>query len=168
MLNLTSIPAILAQADIFSELSLDQLELISAISHIRHYSSGDVVFFENSASNELYVIIDGEVDIRVDSSQFDETSHAGPLTLTTMRRGQSFGEMALIDMGLRSASAVCVQDESQLVVIPRHDLMLLCEQHPRLGYVLMRSLAVDLAAKIRESGIQMREWLTWAYSRREH
>lgn len=160
--TLASIPTVLAQAEIFSELRLDQLELITSISMIREYGAGDLIFEENSASQELYVIVDGEVDIQVDPSTVGESSHTGPLTLTTLRRGQSFGEMALIDMGLRSASARGAQDETRLVVVPRDDLMQLCREYPELGYVLMRNLAIDLAAKMRESGFQMREWLSWA------
>jgi CRP-like cAMP-binding protein len=116
--TLASIPAVLAQADIFYELTPDQLELITSISVIREYGAEDLIFEENSASQELYVILDGQVDIQVDPSTVGESSRLGPLTLTTFRRGQSFGEMALIDMGLRSASARSAQDETHLVVIP--------------------------------------------------
>ncbi len=158
----TSIPAVLAQADIFSELSPEQLELIASISSVTDHNTGDLIFEENSASQELYIIFDGEVDIQIDPSLFGESNRFGPLTLTTLRRGQSFGEMALIDQGLRSASARCAQDETRLVVIPREALMDLCRNYPELGYFLMRNLAVDLASKIRDSGFQMREWLTWA------
>jgi CRP-like cAMP-binding protein len=162
MFETPTVPEVLRQADIFAQLTSQQLALIAAISTIREYNAGDTVFEENSACNELYIIADGEIDIRVDPSLAGEAPHAGPMTISTLRRGQSFGEMALVDMGLRSATASCAQHETHLVVIPRHELMELCESHPELGFVLMRNLAVDLAGKIRASGFQVREWLTWS------
>ena len=39
--------------------------------------------------------------------------------------------------------------------------MNLCETYPRLGYLLMRNLAADLAMKIRNTDLNMREQLTW-------
>ncbi len=165
MIDTTSIPDILRQADIFSDLDTVYLELIAAISSSREYNAGDVIFEENSVGHELFVIADGEVDIQVDPSLIGEAAYTGPMTISTLRRGQSFGEMALVDRGLRSASARCAQHETHLVAIPRQALMDLCEAHPELGFILMRNLAVDLAAKIRASGFQVREWLTWAGGR---
>jgi CRP-like cAMP-binding protein len=51
------------------------------------------------------------------------------------------------------------------VVIPRDKLMRLCDSYPQLGYRLMRNLAADLAMKIRNTDLQVREYLTWAHER---
>jgi CRP/FNR family transcriptional regulator, cyclic AMP receptor protein len=85
----------------------------------------------------------------------------GPQTIATLRRGQSFGEMSLVDEGLRSAGTRCSQQDTHLLVIPRDKLMLLCDTYPQLGYRLMRNLAADLAMKIRHTDLQVREQLTW-------
>jgi len=47
------------------------------------------------------------------------------------------------------------------VLIPREKLMLLCDTYPQLGYRLMRNLAADLAMKIRNTDLHVREYLTW-------
>jgi hypothetical protein len=39
--------------------------------------------------------------------------------------------------------------------------MLLCDTYPQLGYRLMRNLAADLAMKIRNTDLLIRERLTW-------
>jgi CRP/FNR family transcriptional regulator, cyclic AMP receptor protein len=159
-----SIPDVLRQAYIFADLDFTALELISSISNVREFTAGEIIFEENSAGQQLYVIIDGEVDIQVNPESIGESPGSRMSTLTTMRRGESFGEMALIDRGLRSATACCAQNETSVIIIPRQQLIQLCEQHPRVGYLLMRNLAADLAMKIRESGFQLREWLDWAHS----
>lgn len=157
-----SVVPILSQADIFEELSNTQLELIGSICNERHYQADDVIFEENTPGDEMYIIASGEVQIQVDPSLIGSNESTGSTTIATLRRGQSFGEVALVDEGLRSASARCSQQDTHLVVVPRDKLMLLCDTYPQLGYRLMRNLAADLAMKIRHTDLQVREQLTWS------
>jgi CRP-like cAMP-binding protein len=158
-----SVASILRHADIFDDLTDPQLELISSISDERHYQAGDVIFEENTVGNELYIIAGGEVDIQVDPAVIGDDTQKGSFTIATFRRGQVFGEVSLVDEGLRSASARCTQQDTHVVVIPRERLMLLCDQYPTLGYRLMRNLAADLAMKIHHTDLQVREQLTWTH-----
>src|SRR5690606_20390410 len=162
-----SVAPLLSHADIFDELTSTQLELVSSICDERHYQAGDVIFEENTVGNEMYVIASGEVAIQVDPALIGTDNTQGAFTIATFRRGQVFGEVALVDEGLRSASAHCSQNDTHLVVIPRERLMLLCDQYPTLGYKLMRNLAADLAMKIRHTDLQVREQLTWSQNKDE-
>lgn len=155
------VTTILKQTDIFYELTNTQLELVASICEEKVYQTGDMVFAENSAGDELYVIAEGEVDIQVDSKVIGFDGD-GPQTIATLRRGQSFGEVALVDEGVRSAAARVSRHNTRLLVIPRMKLMLLCDTYPQLGYRLMRNLAADLAMKIRNTDMQVREHLLWA------
>jgi CRP-like cAMP-binding protein len=78
-----------------------------------------------------------------------------------MRRGQSFGEVALVDEGLRSATAEARMKDTRLLIIPRDKLLSLCETYPQLGYRLMYNLAADLAMKIRNADLRVREKLLY-------
>jgi CRP-like cAMP-binding protein len=150
----------LKQTDIFYEMSPTQLELVASICSDRMYQSGEVIFEENTTGNELYIIAKGEVEIQVDPVLVNPGDQGGAQTIATLRRGQSFGEVALVDEGVRSARARCSQNDTHLIVIPRDKLMLLCDTYPQLGYRLMRNLAADLAMKIRNTDLQVREYLT--------
>lgn len=163
-----SLMSIFKQTDIFYDLTPAQLELIQAVCQERRCNVGDVIFEENTASDELYVIIQGEVDIQVDPSLVGDASvkTAAPATIATLRRGQSFGEIALVDQGLRSATARCAANNTALLIIPRDQLISLCDTHPQLGYRLMRNLAADLALKIRSTDLRIREELL--YGGRRH
>ncbi len=158
---------VLKQADIFIELTPTQLELIGSLCEERRLNTGDVVFEENSPSDELYIIGQGEIEIQVDPSLVsgDSTRTPGAVTIATLRRGQSFGEIALVDQGLRSATARCAQHGTQLLIIPRDKLMVLCDTYPQLGYRLMRNLAADLALKIRNTDMRIREELLYGARR---
>jgi CRP/FNR family cyclic AMP-dependent transcriptional regulator len=148
---------ILKQADIFYGMTATQLELIGNCCQERSFSTGEVIIPEGAASDELYVIVEGEVDILVNpalvSAQREERELAA---IATLGRGQSFGEIALVDQGMRSASAKAKQD-TRLLVLPREELIQLCEAYPQLGYRLMYNLAADLAFKMRNSGLRIRD-----------
>ncbi len=157
-----SVIAVLKQAEIFDELTTTQLELIASIAQEKQYNAGELVFFENTASDSLYVIANGAIDIQVDPSIITDRPAGEAHTIATLRHGQSFGEIALVDQGFRSASARCVEDDTRLVMIPREKLMLLCDTYPQLGYRLMRNLAADLAMKIRNTDLKVRDQILWA------
>jgi CRP/FNR family cyclic AMP-dependent transcriptional regulator len=152
---------ILREVDIFQDLGESQLERVARICEERVFHMGAVIFEENTASDELYIIADGMVDIRVDPSILGTSSQAGPTTITTLRRGQIFGEVALVDQGLRSASARCAANNTELLVIKRDDLLALCDQDFQMGYMLMRNIAADLSFKIRSTDLIVREQLLW-------
>jgi CRP-like cAMP-binding protein len=150
----------LKQSDIFYQFTPTQLELVANLCQEVTFNAGEVIFQENNGSKELYVIVQGEVDILINRGT------TGSLTRTEtvvarLRRGQSFGEVALVDEGLRSATARAAQKDSRLLVIPRDKIIMLCETYPQLGYRLMYNLAADLAMKIRNTDLRIREQLLY-------
>ena len=47
------------------------------------------------------------------------------------------------------------------MILPRDKLILLCETYPQLGYHLMNNLAADLAMKVRNPDLRIRETLLY-------
>ena len=156
---------ILRQTDIFYDLTGPQLEMLASICQDRSAKLGDLVFEENSNGDEMYVIARGAVEVLVDPTMVSGPSTrkrgAGPVTIATLRAGQTFGEVALVDQGLRTASARCAETDTYLLVLPRAKFMKLCDTYPELGYRVMRNIAADLAFKIRGSDLAIREQLLW-------
>jgi CRP-like cAMP-binding protein len=154
-----SVISTLKQADIFVDLTTTQLELIASICQEATFHTGDIIFEENTPGSELFVIADGEIEIQVDPALIGKGEAGGAQTIAILRRGQSFGEVALVDEGLRSARALCAANNTQMLIISRDRLMFLCDSYPQMGYRLMRNLAADLAMKMRNTDLQMREYL---------
>ncbi len=150
----------LKQSDIFYQFTPTQLELVGNLCQEVVYNSDEIVFTENSSSKELYVIMQGEVDILINRSTTGDIEKK-ETAVARLRRGQSFGEVALVDEGLRSASARASQKDTRLLVIQRDKLIMLCETYPQLGYRLMHNLAADLAMKIRNTDLRIREQLLY-------
>ncbi len=155
-----SITSILSLTDIFDSLTPTQLELIASICVSDMYPKGQVLLEENENSDELYIIGRGGVEILMNPGVVGEMQNQqfAPVLLTELRQGQVFGEVALVDQGLRSATVRISQEETQLLRIPRNRLMLLCDTYPELGYKLMKNLAADLAFKIRSTDLTVRQY----------
>ncbi len=157
---MSSIVNFLKQSDIFYQFTPAQLEMVGNICKEAVFQAKEWIFQENSRSKELYVIVQGEVDILIHRGG-SGSGGKNETAVARLRRGQSFGEVALVDEGLRSASARAVQRDTRLLVIPRDQLIMLCETYPQLGYRLMYNLAADLAMKIRNTDLRIREQLLY-------
>jgi CRP/FNR family cyclic AMP-dependent transcriptional regulator len=149
----------LKQSDIFYQFTPTQLEMVANLCQEVVFNAGDLIFQENSSSKELYVIAQGEVDILINRGMGNTEKKEA--AVARLRRGQSFGEVALVDEGLRSASARASQKDTRLLIIQREKLIILCETYPQLGYRLMYNLAADLAMKIRNTDLRIREQLLY-------
>ncbi len=156
---------ILRRTDIFYDLTSAQLEMLASICEDRVVKLGDIIFEENSQGDEMFVIARGAVEILVDPSIVGgpgaKKRGSMPVTIATLRSGQTFGEIVLVDQGLRTASARCAETETQLLTIQRNKFMKLCDTYPEMGYRVMRNIAADLSFKIRGSDLAIREQLLW-------
>jgi CRP-like cAMP-binding protein len=152
---------IIQQCDLFDGLSPAQLAQVETLFTARAYPPGAAVFLENAPDQELFVVSRGEVQLSVSAALVtsDPLKAAARKSLAVLRRGQSFGEVALVDEGVRTASAYAGQNGADLQVISRRDLLDLCAGDPALGYRLMFNLAISLSQKIREADLTIREML---------
>jgi len=153
---------ILEKVEIFTELDQEQLKQIYALCKEVVYFQGELIFAENSPSTEFYIIIEGEVAIQVNPGIIrDGKEDLKPGTIAVLFPGQSFGEVALVDQGLRSASAICNSMYAKTLVIKREDFITLLKSDPQMGFVVMTNLATDLCTKIRLSNLSLREGLLY-------
>ncbi|MCA9917071.1 MAG: cyclic nucleotide-binding domain-containing protein [Anaerolineales bacterium] len=154
-----SISAILSVTDIFDTFGETQLELVAAICEVQNYQTGDILVKENDQSTELYVIARGGVEVVMNPTFVGKNvDESEMVVLTELRQGQVFGEVALVDQGMRSATIRVSQANTMLLCIDRNRLMQLCDIYPELGYKLMKNLAADLAFKIRNTDLTIRQY----------
>jgi CRP-like cAMP-binding protein len=119
------------------------------------FDAQDIIVREGDPSDDIYVIHTGSVEILLgeDTITAETLSAAGPQAILSLGQGQVFGEMALIDMGPRSATVRCTADGSELYVIRRDDFIRLCNQDTGIGYKVMHNLAADLSFKLRHRNL---------------
>ena len=78
--------------------------------HVKAFGPGKTIFREKDPGSEMYVVIDGKVEIR------KSTSSSASRTLIVLGKGDIFGEMAIIEGKKRSATAVTLSSTTLLVL----------------------------------------------------
>jgi CRP-like cAMP-binding protein len=153
----------LRETDLFYNLSPLQLEMVDSVCEEKLFHENELVFSENSLERELYLIFRGEIEIFVNPGLVSGVSEAQskPEFIASLPRGQSFGEVALVDQGTRTASARASARDTVLLKISRDRLINLCNSYPELGYRVMSNLAQALAQKMRNADLKIREVLLY-------
>lgn len=75
------------------------------------FEPNHVIFAEGDTAKAIYVIKNGAVEIRVG------TRGDNPQTLATLRKGEVFGELALIEERSRKAAAIAIE-KTEVVEVP--------------------------------------------------
>jgi SulP family sulfate permease len=115
----------------------------------RRYTTGERVFREGDAGDELFLIRRGRVRISLSIDE-SEVFH-----VATFGRGDFFGEMAFLDSGIRSAGALA-ESATDIYAITRSRFEALADRHPRLGQHFMGGLARSIAFRLRQADSEIR------------
>ncbi|MEN3044814.1 MAG: cyclic nucleotide-binding domain-containing protein [Candidatus Hydrothermales bacterium] len=134
---------ILKNVTLFNGLKEDQLSRILENLETRNYEKGEVIFEEGSPGNTLFIIERGKVEVRLKRGDL-------VLVLAELDDGSFFGELSLISDMPRSATCTAIK-ESSLYVLKREDFWKIVEKDPRIGVIVLRNLASELAERIRET-----------------
>ena len=120
---------ILSKVPLFAELDDRELKLLSGQMHERRFPEGGQVTLEGSHGAGFFVIAEGNASVSV-----------GGEPRTTLGQGDYFGEIALIDEGVRSASIMAVTDLLCYGMTP-WEFRPFVEQHPQVAWGLLKTLA---------------------------
>ena len=101
---------------IFSEL--DEPHLRDILAHCREIDveKGQVIVSENTPGDSLFVLMEGNVKVSVISSEGKE------IILSTLKGGEFFGEMSLLDGATRSANVISLS-KARLLRLSREDFL---------------------------------------------
>lgn len=106
-----------------------RLELFANETEPREFGVGEVIFRTWDMGAEMYVVLEGEVEISVDDK-----------ILETIGPGEPFGEMALIDQAPRVATAIA-RSPAKVAVIPERRFLFLVQQYPDFALYIMKVMA---------------------------
>ena len=102
----------LARVPLFMSLDEEALDGLARSVRSRRFRRGEVIFHQGDPGDALFIVQSGAIKIVLPSDTGDEA------ILTTLRAGEFFGELALLDGAPRSATAVALE-RSELLVLPR-------------------------------------------------
>lgn len=140
---LPRIGELLDRIGLFAGLSEEQVQRMAASCGHASFGAGDLIFSQESECSETYIVLDGEVEIKVDGMD---------RAVGTVIPGECLGEVALLTGSRHSASAEALIDV-RAAFLKRADLTELVRQRPDIGVVLYRNLARGLGEKLRRADL---------------
>ncbi len=115
-------------AQLFGEITDEQLEQVFSIAEVRHYDAGQYIFQEGDTENALYIVLSGRLRALKQREQ-------GQHVLGDIAAGEPVGELALFTKETRSASVVAIR-KSTVLQIDEADYNDLVNQYPYFGFTL--------------------------------
>ncbi|HKG99831.1 MAG TPA: Crp/Fnr family transcriptional regulator [Bradyrhizobium sp.] len=106
---------------------------------IDEFDVDDVIFEEGSTGRELFVVLEGKVNIT-------KATGATNTLVVTLGKGEFFGEMAVIDGSSRSASAIASAPHTRVMRINHARFVYLVSQQPAFALMIMDALSKRLRA----------------------
>jgi CRP/FNR family cyclic AMP-dependent transcriptional regulator len=129
-----SVEETLAHVELFSELEKDDLERLAKVTVSREFEAGDVIVREGELGVAFYTIAKGKVEV------VRGLGTATEQVLATMGEGDFFGEMALFDNEVRSAS-VRAAERTECLVLTKWDFNAELTTSPTITHAMFRILA---------------------------
>ena len=125
---------LLAESDLFKDLTVEELDAIVATASTRELRRGDVLFAEGDESNEVFVVDDGRIAMTQRSIDGRES------VIALMERGDLFGEMPLFD-GLGRSTEARALEPSTVTIIGYEPVRSLYESRPQLLWSVVAMLS---------------------------
>jgi len=139
----------LSQVPLFKNLDMTELENLAELVDQVPVKAGEVIFHEHDKGDALYVVERGGVRIWVRDEDVQE------VTLSELKPGDFFGELAVLDSGERSANATAMVDSS-LHRLRREDFQGFLLKYPHAATDVIR----EMAARLRQTNMLVSQRVT--------
>lgn len=139
----------LSELDIFRGLKSEEYRLLEDIVQPLHFQKGDMIIREGDPASLFFVVARGSVSVSlsVDGERRKRVACIGP--------GLSFGEMALLDGGQRSADVIA--DESVICYgLSVERVRDLARDHPNILITILGNLTRDFSDRLRRANDEIR------------
>ncbi|MFH1416288.1 MAG: Crp/Fnr family transcriptional regulator [Elusimicrobiota bacterium] len=128
---------ILKKVPIFSDLKEKDLKKMESILKGKTYGKGDHIFSESDEGDEFYIVDDGLIKI------YKMSTDGQVKALDYLKKGDFFGEMALLDKNPRSANALAMEN-ANLFIIKYSDFRQFLISQPEILLTITQTLCKRL------------------------
>jgi CRP-like cAMP-binding protein len=140
---------IIEKLSLFCELRREELRVVAKFSELKEYPRDTTIFKECDIGNELYVIVEGKVNI------VKRSREGRRKILATLKKDHFFGELAVIDKYVRSASAETVTP-SKLLVVKAKDIEYF---YPEVFSKILSAIARMMSLRLRLTSGKLSEFI---------
>jgi CRP/FNR family cyclic AMP-dependent transcriptional regulator len=140
-------PSLLRDIPLFASLDDEERGLLAGFLDVHTVAAGEALFRTGDPGQSMFVVARGAVEL------FIKDTAGQKIVLTQALPGDTFGELALLDAGARTATATVVE-AAELIELDREDLLLLFGRRPEaalhmLGAVGAMTRKADLLLRTR-------------------
>jgi CRP-like cAMP-binding protein len=131
---------------------LDDPDFIASVQFQKiRYQPNEVILKENENSQDVYFILEGEVQIStaVGGGEVDKILPG----LARLSSGDFFGELAMFDGEPRSAEATALT-QCEIAKVDGSQMLGFMEKYPEKGYFVLRELFMNLVMRIRQNNLR--------------
>ena len=126
-------PNLLTEIKMCASLDEDDRQALAEVVDKLKLDAGHTLFQAGDPGESLYVVESGEIEL------FIRDNAGQKIVLTVAESGDTFGELAMLDSGPRTATAAALSD-SKLIVLDRHDLILLFQRRPEAALHMLAAM----------------------------
>jgi CRP-like cAMP-binding protein len=138
---------------IFADLDPAELNTVSDHMHVSRFEAGDLVFSEGDPGDEVCFVVDGTLDVlKLYDGKLEKK-------IAVKAPGGSIGEMAVIGNFSRTAT-VKSRSDATLLTLSRRRFNQICEEHPKIGVKILRSIAQLLSLHLRDTSQELLELIS--------
>ena len=127
----------LRSVSLFSQFTDEEVAHLFALSRVRAYRPGEFIVKEGERGTTFYYVVSGQAEVL----KGKDGEH--PTVLATLNPGEYFGEMALLDGSIRSASVVA-RTEIECLLVPEWEFMATLRNHAEMAIKVLRVLSQRL------------------------
>lgn len=133
---------------IFDSFNSDELTILSKHMSYVHLQRGEYLFMEGDKGNFMGFVVQGLLEVMKKSDTGQN------IVIARLTKGNSIGEMALIDKSPRSATVVAKQPTT-MVTLTDKGFDLLTERSPLLGVKVIQKVARLLSLYMRRTSSRL-------------
>jgi CRP-like cAMP-binding protein len=127
----------LRRCALFAHVDDDGLRVLAGLMRPRRFRRNEVIFHQQDVGDSLHIVVDGGVKIVLPSQEGEEA------IIASLKPGDFFGELALLDGSPRSTTATALEP-TETLALPRDQFLRLLPEDPRLVTALLKALAGEL------------------------
>ena len=146
-------PAVLRHVKVLAGLNDEQLARFVRVMQVKQVSQGTQMAKQGDPSNAMYVLVEGELRLRVHAEGREQT-------LATIHAGEFFGEIALFDQGPRSADVIATLD-CTLLKIAAAEFEKFVYETPDLAAPFLLAVAKTLTTRMRSENRRYRDSIAY-------
>ncbi len=157
---MSELVSFLRQVDIFSLLTVKEIENIIGSLHTIEYGKGEIIFNEGEKGNTLFIVKSGMVEASV------QIAGGMKRKIADFRPGDFFGEMSIFEHAPRSAACYTVE-KSSLITLPGDEFNTLINKNPFTAIKIMYSMLHITTQRLREKSEFLTEMVLWGEEARK-